>query len=132
LISPATNANQLRRCTDPASGELLSTTGRGLSCATFVLAVFASLGIDILDLKTWKVREDDSVWQKQIVDIGRKMRPTAEDHWDYLITKELGCIRYRPQEVAVGATADEFPACFEDVIAPAERLAERLPAPIDT
>ncbi|HEX4404526.1 MAG TPA: hypothetical protein VH560_06850, partial [Polyangia bacterium] len=86
------------------SGELLSSTGRGLSCATFVLAVFASLGIDILELGSWPSREEDKKWQNDIVTLGRRILPDAEDHWSYLSTQEQGCLRHRPEEVAIGAT----------------------------
>jgi len=81
---------------DLVSGTLLSATGRGLSCATLVPAIFSTVGIDILDLPTWPVRPEDRGWQEKIIRLGRKRAPHDSVHWDYLSSQELGCFRYRP------------------------------------
>lgn len=113
---------------DLRTGELLSPTGRGLTCATFVLAVFRSLGLEILDLDSWQTRCKDVVAQKRLVRMGRKYRPQFEKQWAYLESFEVGkCTRYRAEEVAAGSIAPKHPANFTDVATQAATIKKMLP-----
>jgi hypothetical protein len=86
----------------------------GLTCATFILAVFNSLEIRLLNIETWKPRRSDLLWHQKIIDAlqesSRRGYVSAEHL--RLVTNERGCARYRPEEVAAGVSKADFFADF--------------------
>jgi hypothetical protein len=86
---------------DPNNGELVLTGGVGLTCATFVLAIFASRGVRILDVDSWQARTEDRIWHEKIL-AGLRDDHAEPDHIA-AVEKELGCVRFRPEEVVAGA-----------------------------
>lgn len=84
---------------DPLTGALLlGDTEYGFTCATFVLAVFQSAGLRPLDVVGWPARPDDVEWQKAILkDLSKRQAPL--DHIKG-VNEEVGCVRFRPAEVA--------------------------------
>lgn len=95
----------------------------GLTCATFVMAVFHSCRIEIIDYgDNWILREEDADWQQDI--IARLQKAKNERGADSGITdehiesikQEVGCARFRPEEVAASLQFDPMPAKFEDII----------------
>jgi len=72
----------------------------GLTCATFVLAVFGGAGIKLLDHAGWPSRPSDQSWHLQIVNL-LNGRATAQHV--QAVRSELGCARFRPAEVAAAA-----------------------------
>ena len=90
-------------CFDSQTGELLmGSTHLGLTCATFVLAVFAAQGIHLVDFESWPPRDDDIHWQRTMIsELEGSGAPAS--HID-AIQQEVGAIRFRPAEVA-GAAA---------------------------
>ena len=97
-------------CTFDASGQLvLGEGGRGLTCATFVLAVFNAVGVKIVDEGSWPVRREEDL---RFVD---SVRGFARQEHLAVLEKEArdGCTRIQPQEV-VGACACALPANFTD------------------
>lgn len=108
------------------SGELsLLESDAGLTCATFVVALFRSVGVDLLDLGSWRTREDDRVFQEWVV---RELRRRGEnDHADR-VESEVGCARFRPSEVAGSSSADAHPVAFEVAIRLGEEVEANLPA----
>lgn len=96
----------------------------GLTCATYVLTLFHSIGIDLIKLEDWPDREDDWEWQDDIVGTMKqyKTHPVVDMDKEHLAKlKEEAAShphRYRPEEVAAssylykGATA-----MSEDIIA---------------
>ncbi len=96
--------------------------GRGLTCATFVLAMFASHGIPLLQLSEWPDREEDRAWQEYIVGVLRK-NGADEKHVNAVNEQvKRGCARYRPEEVAAAGAAPDLPVGF----AYAEELGKRI------
>lgn len=93
------------------TGEiLLGPTRFGLTCASFVLAVFEAAGLDLIQYNTWALnRPGDQEWQQQIIE---KLRPRAEQSHIDKIQSEIGAVRYRPEEVAAGAALSPPPADF--------------------
>lgn len=93
-------------------GKLVLGAGaRGLTCATFVLAVFRYFGVELVTEESWPVRkEEDSEFLKYIE---RFATPT---HYD-LLKHELsaGCRRIRPEEVLGACSCGKTEALFEDV-----------------
>ena len=99
---------------------LLGESESGLTCATFVLALYRAAGIELLRLDTWEARERDRDAQKALVrglerDAARgKVSP---EHVK-AVRAEEGCMRFRPEEVAAGTALDPRPVDFS-VAAPA-------------
>lgn len=73
-------------------------SGAGLTCATFVLQVLRNQDFHILDMDSWRGRDDDAEWQKSILEM---LRPyISQEHFDGL-EKVVGvAVRFRPEEVA--------------------------------
>jgi hypothetical protein len=93
----------------------LGDRSHGLTCATFVIAVFLSAGIDLLKEEGWPHRDEDDVWHDHIVyalehtkfDYG-----ISDEHIEN-IKSERGCTRFRPEEVAASLSIEETPADFD-------------------
>ena len=85
-----------------AGGEFLGRApGEGLTCATFVMAVFATYRIPLLKLTEWGSRSEDVGWQfgqVQRMQRGFPLVATAMGSF-------VGQPRFRPPEVAAGATS---------------------------
>jgi hypothetical protein len=77
--------------------SFLSEKGRGLTCATFVLAFFDRYGHKIVDASSWKFRPEDTRWQQTIHGILRSQ--LAPEHAARMIENIGGAARFRPEEV---------------------------------
>lgn len=84
--------------------------GVGFTCATFILAVFKTAEINLIDLSTWQSRDSDAIWQKTI--IGKLIECKAPKEHIEALENEVGCFRYRPDEVASAGCHYELPANF--------------------
>ena len=105
-----------------ADGQLVLGEGaRGLTCATFLLAVFKAVGIELVDEADWPVREEaDRAFLDTISNFA-----TAE-HLALLRAEVAeGCARIHPDEV-LGACACPLPARFAPAREAADRIVERL------
>ncbi|MCX2896825.1 hypothetical protein [Pseudomonas mandelii] len=71
--------------------------GRGLTCATFVLAFFHLYGLAIVDVGTWKFRPEDLKWQKRIFEIFEK--ELSVEHAARMKANIGSAARFRPEEV---------------------------------
>lgn len=72
----------------------------GLTCATYLLTLFHSCSIDLVDINNWPHRPEDDNWFKRILGIFETSVP--EEHYEKLLQQE-GCPRYRPEEVAIAS-----------------------------
>lgn len=94
-------------------GELrLGVAEHGLTCATFIMAIFASVGTPLLLPEEWPVRPEDSVWHARIIEA---LKQSASPEHVAVVEKEVGCARFRPTEVAACSTwpaLAEGPASF--------------------
>jgi hypothetical protein len=112
--------------------------GKGLTCATYIKAVFSHLGFIILDEGTWPPdRPEDRSWQIAVVEALR--RDGAGEDYVTAVTNDVGAKRFRPAEVVGAATlpAVSWPAAFEDVAVVAASIivdvqASRAAAPVPT
>ncbi len=86
----------------PDGSIVLGPQEHGVTCATFVLAVLASEGIELVDVPTWPAADsDDQRWKTIMINVVRAKDPT---HAETLFSQEMGAPRFRPEEVA-GAAA---------------------------
>jgi hypothetical protein len=104
--------------------------GMGMTCATFVIAVFHSFGFPIVVSQTWLPREDDAAWQTGMIRILER-RSNWKQHAE-AAKSFIGVARYRPEEVAVAATHPEPPLRYADALSLAAELKDLInaePAP---
>lgn len=87
----------------------LSPTSRGLTCASFVLALFRSAGIPLLNAASWPIRpEEDREFLRAISGFA------SPEHLALLTAQvDAGVVRIYPQEVLGACTLPELPADFE-------------------
>jgi hypothetical protein len=99
-------------CFDDETGDfLLGATRKGLTCATFVLAVFDTAGIQLAKYDSWpQQRPGDAEWRQSIIEQLQNSSADAE-HLAF-IREETRAIRYRPEEVAGCAASDHLPCEF--------------------
>ena len=83
----------------------------GLTCATFVMAVFSRAGLDLIDATDWPEREEDTEWQERMLQLLAQFG-ASEEHTS-AVRGEVGSARYRPEEVAAAGAAETTPARFD-------------------
>ena len=86
----------------------------GLTCATFVMAVFRAAGINLAHTKFWWSRLSDRRWHGKIMaDLSdtSKTRNISAEHLQN-VEKEKWCSRFRPEEVAAMTTKKKLPSNF--------------------
>ena len=98
----------------------LDESASGLTCATFVLAVFASEGYKLIHTEEWPIREEDEEWHKSI--IATLIQHGAEPEHITNVISEKGCARFRPEEVSLSCAYKDLPADTSDLIAQAIHL----------
>ena len=91
----------------------------GLTCATFVLAVFASQKKDLLDMNTWSEGDDartgeDDDWQRWILAKLREDPPAYGISESILeqVDERLPFLRYRPEDIIGACQHGEHPTHF--------------------
>lgn len=86
----------------------------GLTCATFVMQIFHSQKLEIIDLDSWNHIQPDRVWQKQILQILEQH--ACKKHMSYQ-RKRLneGAARFKPEDVAAAATLPDGPHSPSDI-----------------
>jgi hypothetical protein len=109
---------------EAATGEFLVGPARfGLTCASFVLAVFDAAGLRLVEYDTWVCdRPGDREWQEKI--IAKLAGRASQEHIDHL-RNEIGAVRFRPEEVAA-ATTLVLPATYAHTAALGEKIVARL------
>ncbi len=86
---------------------LVGTSDRGLTCATFVLAIFRAVGVELLALDAWSTRPADVAAQERLLEY-LEGRDRAQHE---AVRSQVGCRRYRA-EVVAAATAAPRPVAF--------------------
>lgn len=105
------------------TGELrLGPDELGLTCATFVIALFRKGGVELLRLTEWPARPDDVDRQRSLVASLRGDPAVPRAHCD-AIEREVGVVRYRPTEVAGACASPVLPSSFADAASAAVRIA---------
>jgi len=78
--------------------------GGGFTCATFVLAIFAGAGLDLIDESTWPHRDGDRDAYTQIVELLKDAPKITAEHLAAQVAYIESAKRYRPTEVAAAAS----------------------------
>lgn len=100
---------------------MLGEGARGLTCATFILAVFNAMGVTLVDEGDWPVREEDD--RAFLAAVAKFASPA---HFAMLRAEvDERCGRIQPDEV-LGACACRLPAKFDCTRTAADRVLERL------
>lgn len=87
-------------------------TRRGLTCATFVVALLAAYDIPLLDLDRWEQREEDEAWQRAVVEAIRRYAVGGEEHAASIAADVGNCVRLRPEEVVAAFAQADRPVSF--------------------
>jgi len=115
-------------CFDRDTGNfLIGPTNLGLTCASFVLAIFEAAGLQLARYETWPTnRSGDLEWQKWIIEqLGKGKQPATAEHMD-AVKEEVGAVRYRPEDVAGAASSSPLPADFAAAKKQAAAVLDRL------
>ncbi|MFV0929352.1 hypothetical protein [Pseudomonas jessenii] len=108
--------------------KFLDSPGAGLTCATFLLGFFDTLGFEIIDVDSWQSRIDDVVWQGNVYAALEEKFEAA----NALKQKDLvgKAFRFRPEEVvgSVGIFQNE-PLDFAESTAVGVRLLAEMRPP---
>lgn len=111
---------------DRQTAEVVSDIApHGLTCSTFILAVFNSAQIQLVHLTGWQSRPDDHRWYAALL---RYMRTKGVDPTHVArIQSDIQCLRVRSEEAAGAclASRDAMPAGY-DHCEPAGREVLRL------
>lgn len=91
---------------------LLELDGKsiGLTCATFVIAVFEASRIIIVRRRFWPPRPGDIAWRKKIVEMLTATN-VGLNHVNNVKAEPL-CSRFRPEEVAAMGSKKNLPSDF--------------------
>lgn len=112
---------------DGEGGVANRNPGTGLTCATFLMSVFASQLYPVIDEETWKSRDSDREWQSMVLDKLLKYDPSLADHVEEQRKFVGKAFRYRPEEVvACSALYDYEPYVFGAAVQMGELLLQRL------
>lgn len=94
-----------------ARAGFLQPGGEGLTCASFILAVFHRSGVQLIEYQSWPARPEDAAQQQWFVNYFRRTGRMTDAEATALATT-IGRTRYRPLEVAGAAAAGSHPANF--------------------
>jgi hypothetical protein len=73
--------------------------GQGLTCATFVRAIFASSGLPFVNFQTWVDRPGDDAWRTNMIALMRSDNRIPPDHIDAQVARIGTTTRFRPEDV---------------------------------
>lgn len=88
----------------------------GMTCATFILTVFESVGLEILDWKNWPSRNEDKEWFDRLIrllNIHKVKHGTVSQEHIYNVTKEKDCVKIRPEEIFSVCYCNEYPMNYD-------------------
>lgn len=109
---------------DGHTGEMREAPpGKGLTCATFVVAVFRTYGFSPLLENSWESKAEDAAWQAAIL-AAMEANGASAEHVTAIRESEAN-MRFRPEEV-VGAAAQPMTEWSIDYVQAQELAAEVL------
>lgn len=102
----------------------------GLTCSTFVMAVFNPAHLRMIDITGWPARADDARWYGALL---RYMQRNSVDPAHIArIQSDVSCIRIRPEEVAGSCFETSRPAQFAQCEAHGKAILASLDTRTDT
>jgi hypothetical protein len=108
--------------------SVMLNNAHGLTCATFVLAIFQSLGHPLVVLGTWPSRAEDADFQRKILLIMATPQVVWGISSQHIVNAnaEIGCLRYRPEEVVGACRFGVYPVAFSDAEPPSLETLRRI------
>lgn len=107
-------------------GELVLGRGcTGLTCATFIMALFSAAGVELIDTAAWPFRSDPAIMAARIARVER-VAPEGERR-EMLRREVLVSKMYLPEDVAAAASLPRG-SSFEEVQARADEVRAALRA----
>jgi len=97
---------------DPQGRYIRTDVRAGLTCATYISAMFAGIGFPVVDLSTWISRPDDKTWWSAMTAMLGRQHPERTLELEGL---EVG-FRLRPNEVAVATASPDAPINFHQAV----------------
>lgn len=82
--------------------------GKGLTCATLVMALFEELAIPLFKTEDWPSEPEDDAWKLWIIGKFREQGVMSEDHLKAM-EDNFQWARFRPMDVAVASTKKKRP-----------------------
>ena len=119
---------------DKENGFVLGKDTSGFTCATFVLTLFRTFGMELIDLESWPSRAEDSEWEIRTKQCCYSLKGFNDITREQILKmeKEIGSKRYCPHEVAVSsALHNGSPASADIIIKEGENLYDYLISMID-
>lgn len=100
----------------------------GLTCSTFIIEVFNSLGFSLIDPSSWPGNvKGDVTWKKRMIKIFlTNPRFNMGDEWVKQQNKNLGLRRHLPQETAAATQHTPLPAKKGEIKENAKKIKEFL------
>lgn len=96
---------------DPAGRQLSGPAKIGLTCASFVLAVFDAAGFPLIRYETWPPPSPEDVDRQRGLLAALREAGVNPEHLS-ACEAEVGSVRYRPEDVAGAGTAETFPTTY--------------------
>lgn len=111
---------------DPATGAfLIGQTQFGLTCSSFVLAVFHAAGVQLSNYESWPTnRPGDDYWRRSII-AELESQQVDQVHIDRL-RQEIGLVRFRPEEVAASTAFAPPPTDFHQAEPLGQQILNRI------
>jgi len=102
---------------------VVQPTGKGLTCATFIVEICRTYNVVLIDEDSWPRRDDDKVWQESIIRVLAENLDNAENHVEAM-QKDIGCARFRPEEVTACTMLEDHPIDYPDSVELAREIKE--------
>ena len=110
---------------DPSSGVYNNRViGFGLTCSTFILAVFEIMEIRLIKEETWKWRWRDLWWQAKMIFSMYRKGADKKHLWE--LVRQIGCLRYKPEEVVASGPVTKKPVSFEEMFQHSQNMLASL------
>lgn len=102
-----------------------------------MLAILESaMGVSLVDQSTWKSRPEDIEWQENILKKLQEKNLEEPGYYSHDLIKSyednIGCFRFRPEEVGAAGATDGFPADFQYCEEYGQRIKVAVEFGIDT
>lgn len=106
------------------SGRFCSIDPRkGLTCATFIFAVFRDAGFPVVNIETWPSRAEDALWRDQVLSM---LRTYGAPSRALEIGNEDAPFRLSPAEIAAATASPAVPLDFTQAVLLAEPVLKLL------
>ena len=103
-------------------GLVLANGSKGLTCATFVMAIFRAAGVELVTEADWPIRiDEDRRWLDGVASFAHP------DHLRALREQvDAGVARVHPHELLAACTLTPLPVAFDRISGHAEAIVVRL------